>query len=342
MAFARVRTHIANPRRRRSTKRNRGRKNLSAKQIRFFGTPEQKAALKRSRAAKRAANARKNSAARKHRKRTRPVARRTNKARRVRRASVRRHNARRRTRRNSGAIVHYTLGSALGNPAKKEGKMARTRRRKNRSHAHRSHRRTRANRRRSNGMYTRRRRRNTARHYSRRRRSNPFGGSWGGEIMNAAVALGGFVASKLGAQAVLGSGNTGPMGYAATIAVGGVGAWAIGGPLKNKKAAASFFTGSVIAVVAKIIQDYTPLGAYLQSAGLGDGTAVGFGAYMPSNWLTPQIYQSPTTSAMVKYPWGGTGAPTAVVASAAPPPDMQASSGMGSLYGAVGAGGGLY
>jgi hypothetical protein len=158
--------------------------------------------------------------------------------------------------------------------------------------------------------------------------------------MTAATALGGFVASKLGAQALLGTGNVGPMGYAATLAVGGVGAWALSGPMKNKKAAASFFTGSVIAVVAKLIQDYTPLGSYLTQAGVGDATAAGFGAYFQSNWSQPQIYADPANSAMVRVPqgWG----PSAVIQSAAPPPDMQASAGMGSLYGAVGASQGLY
>lgn len=295
---------------------------MTAKQIKHFGTAAQKAALKRNRAAKRAA---------KHRTRTRPnTAKRTNRARRVISGARRRRHAARRT---NTAIVHYTLGSALGNP-KKEGKMARTRKRS--THAHRSTRRA-ANRarRRNAPVYHRSVRRSNGRRSVRR--SNPFGGSWGSEIMNATVALGGFVASKLGAQAVLGASNTGPMGYVATIAVGGVGAWVIGGPMKNKKAAASFFTGSVIAVVAKIITDYTPLGSYLQTAGVGDATAAGFGAYMPSGFLTPQFYQNPTINADIRYPAQLMG-PSAVVQSAAPPADMQASAGMGSLYGGVGAG----
>lgn len=319
MATTARKTYIANPYRK---NRRNGRKNLSAKQVKFFGTPAQKAALKRSRAAKR------KSRANSHRVRTRK----TNRTRRVRRAATTRRHRQRRTRANT-AIVHYTLGSALGNP-KKEGKMAKTRRR--RSHAHRTRRRATNRARRTNPV--RRRRRNTMRRYNTRRsHRNPFGGSWGAEIMTATVALGGFVASKLGAQTVLGANNTGPMGYLATIAVGGVGAWVIGGPMKNKKAAASFFTGSVIAVVAKVIQDYTPLGSYLQSAGVGDATAAGFGAYMPSGFLTPQFYSDPTRSADIRYPAQLMG-PSAVIASAAPPADMQASAGMGSLYGGVGAG----
>lgn len=332
MAIAKRRTTVANPVRRR--KRN-GPRKMSAKQIKHFGTAAQKAALKRSRSAKRAA---------KHRKRTQPNApRRTNRARRVVSGA---HRRKRRTvkRKNTGAIIHYALGSALNPASGKAGKMARTRRRKNRS-THRSHRRTRANapRRRRAAVTVRRRRRNGSSYRRVARRSNPFGGSWGSEVMTAATALGGFVASKLGAQALLGTSNVGPMGYAATLAVGGVGAWALSGPMKNKKAAASFFTGSVIAVVAKLIQDYTPLGSYLSQAGVGDASAAGFGAYLQSNWSQPQIYSDAVNSAMVRIPqgWGG-GAPTAIVQSAAPPADMQASAGMGSLYGAVGSGGGLY
>ena len=49
MAYSVVETHIANPARRR--KKNVARK-LSAKQIRYFGSPRQKAALKAKRRAK--------------------------------------------------------------------------------------------------------------------------------------------------------------------------------------------------------------------------------------------------------------------------------------------------
>lgn len=175
-------------------------------------------------------------------------------------------------------------------------------------------------------------------------RRNPFGGGGGlsGEIMSAVFALAGFVGSKFGAQAVLGGSNTGPMGYAANLAVGGLGAWIIGGPMRNKKGAASFFTGSVIEVIARIIQDMTPFGQYVSGiAGVGDAGVAGFGAYFPSNSVTPQRYVNAARSAQVQIP-NGWGAPPMVVQSAAPPAGQGAGSGMGSLYGRPGVNRGLY
>ncbi len=88
---------VGNPPRRRARAHNRGkrRRNLSAKQIKFFGTPAQKAALKRSRSAKR-----------------------SNSARRATRTHAR--HTRRRARRNIGEILSLTL-ALMGNPPQ-EGK----------------------------------------------------------------------------------------------------------------------------------------------------------------------------------------------------------------------------
>lgn len=151
---------------------------------------------------------------------------------------------------------------------------------------------------------------------------NPFGGSWGAEIVSALFVVGGAIASKLGAQMVLGANNTGPMGYAANLAVGGIGAWVIGGPMKNKKAAAAFFSGSVVEVVLRLISDYTPFGNYLNAQGVGD--------YFASNWVLPQRYTDALNSAQVQIPqgWGG----TTVIASSAAPPGTTGGGGMSGLY----------
>lgn len=156
----------------------------------------------------------------------------------------------------------------------------------------------------------------------RRIHRNPFGGSWGAEIMSALFVIGGAVASKLAAQMILGSSNTGPMGYAANLAVGGVGAWVIGGPLKNKKGAASFFAGSVVEVVLRLITDYTPFGQYVQGLGMGD--------YFASNWVQPQRYVDALHSAQVQIPAGW--APTTVIQSNAAPPGSSGGGGMSGLY----------
>jgi hypothetical protein len=113
------------------------------------------------------------------------------------------------------------------------------------------------------------------------------------------------------------------MGYAANLAVGGVGAWVIGGPMKNKKAAAAFFSGSVVEVVLRLITDYTPFGQYVSGLGMGD--------YFASNFVTPQRYVDALNSAQVEIPSGW--APTTVIASAAAPPGTGgAGSGMNGLY----------
>ncbi len=114
-----VRRHvIVNPHRRRNKAKGRRRKNrarhLSAKQIRYFGTPAQKAGLKRSRSAKRAAAHRKRSVPKKRNRRS--VA----------------HRTRRRT--NPGDI----LSLALGNPGgKKRRGMAARKHHKRRAASHR-------------------------------------------------------------------------------------------------------------------------------------------------------------------------------------------------------------
>jgi len=165
--------------------------------------------------------------------------------------------------------------------------------------------------------------RNRARHNRRRVHRNPFGGSWGSEIVSALFVIGGAVASKLGAQMVLGSSNTGPMGYAANLAVGGVGAYVLGGPMKNKKAAAAFFSGSVVEVVLRLIQDYTPFGQYVTGLGMGD--------YFASNWVIPQRYTDALHSAQVQIPGGWGPAPLAI-ASAAAPAGTSGGGGMSGLY----------
>jgi hypothetical protein len=318
MATATRRTSIANPARKRKRKNPR---KLSAKQIKAgFGGKRRKSSLKNSghrkrtkpvRAARRAPKQKKNSA-HSHRQgffRSKPRAK-------------KRTGVKRRRKNSPTEIVHYTLGSATRNPARK-GKMAATKRRKTRA-AHRS-----------NGK--RRSRRNG------RVRQNPFGGSFGQEITSAIFALGGFVASKLGAQAALGGSNTGPMGYAANLGIGIAGAWIIGGPMKNKKGAASFLTGSVIEVIARLIQDMTPFGSYVSGiAGVGDAGCAGFGAYFPSNWVSPQRYVNAARSAQVQIPQGWGGAPLAIQSAAPPPAMAAAASGVGSLYGRAGASSSLY
>ena len=271
MATAHRRVHIANP-----AGQRRRRRNMSAKQIRFFGTPQQKAALKRSRAAKRSQS---------HRKRTRPLAK----------------------RKNFGEIVSLSLGAA--NPARKrkaKTAMAHTKRRARRANRARSttprrRRRTAVvpHRRRSNPVArrVRRHRGNPVTHHRRRSyRRNPLGAAWGSTFTEGLAILSGLLGSKYVAQMVLGSSNTGFMGYIANLAVGGVGGWAAGSILKKPKLGQSFFVGSVIEVIIRVLEDYTPAGTFISSMGVGD--------YFASNWVTPQRYTDALNGANVQIPNG--------------------------------------
>ena len=163
-------------------------------------------------------------------------------------------------------------------------------------------------------------RRHHVSHYSRRRH-NPMGTGWGAQITSALYIIAGAVGSKLGAQAVLGTNNTGFLGYGANLAVGGVLAWIAKGVLKNAQAAREVFAGSVVQVVLRLIADYTPFGQYTAGLGMGD--------YLASNWVTPQRYVDALHSAQVQIPSGW--APTTVIQSAAPPAGTTAG-GMSGMY----------
>jgi len=296
MAITHRRVHIANPAKRR-------RRNMSAKQIKFFGTPAQKSALKRSRSAKR-----------------------------------KRSNPRHRTRKNIGeTLVSLSLGAA--NPARKRkvAKMAATHRRRakrtNRARKNASRRRRRStavvHHRRRSVMRSnpRRRRRNpVVRHRRHSYRRNPLGAGWGQTFMEGSAVLAGILGSKYLAQMVLGTSNTSFVGYAANLAVGGIGGWAAGSLLKKPKLGQSFFVGSVIEVIIRVLEDYTPVGSFIQSVGVGD--------YFASNFVTPQHYANALNSAQVSIPQGW--APTTVIQSASAPAGSLAgipNSGFGNFDG---------
>ena len=248
---------------------NPARRKMTAKQIRYFGSKRQRAGLK---------------------------------ARRTRKTTHRRRTSPRAVRRNLGEQVLLTLG----NPASKRRQVAKHRTRtKKRSTASVHHRR------RSQQSNPRRhcsaRRTNRAVRHNRRRR-NPMGGSWGAEVTQALYIIAGAIGSKLGAQMVLGTSNTGFMGYGANLAAGGILAWAAKGIMKNSEAAKGIFAGSVVQVVLRLITDYTPFGQYASLQGVGD--------YMASRWVTPQRYLDGLHSAQIEIPDGwGPAAPMVMASS---------------------------
>ena len=286
MAVAERITIIANPAKKRKARKAKGGK-MTAKQIKYFGSKRQRAALKSSRKRKR-----NRPAAKKHRARTKPnpaprKKRRTAtvsaapKKRRRRKNGAAKRKAR---KKNPGAIY------ALVNPATKGPKrMARTKKKRQRKHA----------------AGTTKRRRNSGKRTMHRRRSNPGGmvvKDW--LSLGAGAVIGGVGATQL-PQIVLAGSNTGAVGYLANLAGTGILAAAAHMFMKGNKAlVAGIIAGGVGATIKRVIGDYSLLGQYGASLGMGD--------YLSSDFLTPQsLVNGPTSAQLIKPSWGNA-APTPV------------------------------
>jgi hypothetical protein len=182
------------------------------------------------------------------------------------------------------------------------------------------------------------RRRNTGRRMNHRRNSvrrrNPGTGSIGEVVTTSTFVLVGALGSKLGAQLVLGSNNTGAVGYAGNLAIGGVLWFITDKVMKNKTAASGVIAGTVAQLILRLINDYTPFGSYLQNLGMGD--------YQMQSYVTPQILTDPTNNSNLLIPngWGAPALPAAaagsVPATANPRSMAKGTSGFGSTYDDVG------
>jgi len=319
MATAVRRHSIVNPARRNRAhaRKNKARRHMSDKQIRHFGTKAQKAALKRKHRRNRATAHRRRTVARANPRRSAP--------RRTHRTKAHRRRATRRS--NPGEILSLTLG----NPAKRRKKVAATQRNRRR-HASASNPRRRHNRRRHNPVMHHRqhhRRPNAVRHHRMHHRRNPAGLNVPSLVTDGLFVVGGLVGSRLLTQMVLGANNVGMWGYVGNAAAGGLLATALHMVTKNPRVTAGVITGTAAGIVARLLQDYTPLGTYLQQAGFGDysgGGAHGVGAYLPWNGVTPQRYVNALNSAQVQIPQGW--APTVQVSAPA-----AKGAGVSGLYG---------
>lgn len=170
-------------------------------------------------------------------------------------------------------------------------------------------------------------RRYRAKHNYRRRR-NPAGYSVGALIETGVFATVGAVGSKLLTQLVLGSSNTGVMGYLGNVIAGGLIGIAADMGLKNKQAAFAIYVGTAIQLVLRAITDFTPYGQAVALTGVGD--------YQVSNFVTPQRYVDALHGAMVQVPAGfGPGAAVAIQSSGVPADHSTGLSGM-SIYGGGG------
>ena len=372
MALAAKRRVVVNTGRR-SVRRNRSRRrNLSPKQIKFFGTPAQKAALKRKRngahsakmrffrpSTKRAPK-RKNVAAGFYdedgyfhpirasydydsRRTTNPRARNTAKR-------SRSYVSKKRRAKNPGEILSLVL-----NPGgtKKGKNMAASRRRKKSSSAsgRRSYRRRRSaaktnphHRRRrramSNPAPRRSRRRNYTRHRRRSngRRRNPGNAQFMQGVLFLVGGGVGFFGSKALTQMVMQSNNTGITGYFGNAAATAALAVIAHVLPPTKKFGPAIIAGGVLQILYRVLTDNTQLGTVLSSAGMGD--------YQMQNFVTPQRLVDPLNSAQIEIPTGwGASAPIAISTAAPPgapaPGAMVHPAGMSS-YNNQGFGSGMY
>jgi len=271
MAVSVIDTHIQNPASRGGGK-NMARK-MSAKQIRFFGSKRQKAALR----AKRARPAKKHA----HRN----TARKTNTARSRPKTSHRSRTAPR-PRRKNPELVSFLLG----NSAHKGAKTVAHSKKKTKK---------RAVSQRSNAG-TRRSKPKAHSYRSKAQRGNP--GSIGSPktwVMGGAGALAGFVGSAAIPQLILGTGNTGVTGYAVTAGAA-IGLGLLSHFLLPRQQAVTFgvVAGGFANLLRRIISDQTPFGQYVSGTGMGDYMVANWGPPRMTNGLFSAMAESPGT------PWG--------------------------------------
>lgn len=162
------------------------------------------------------------------------------------------------------------------------------------------------------------RRANPARRHARRR-SNPAGFRMSELLVLGAGAVAGASVPKIASQAVLGSKNTGAMGYVANLAGTGLLAWAADKFLPRQRAfAVGILAGGIGQVIGRIIADYTQFGSFVNQLGMGD--------YMASNFVAPQILPNALESAMSS---NGIQAPVVVASNAAMPAGLSGVSAWG-------------
>lgn len=236
-----------------------------------------------------------------------------------RKAKANRAAHRPRSRRNAGEIVSYVLNPGS---ARRKAKMATPKKKRRRRYGSARHRTAQANpgRRRRVRM-----RGNPRRRYGRARR-NPGGMSVSDLLMSGIFATAGAVGSKLLTQAVLGSNNTGVIGYAGNAAAGIALGLAAGMTAATRKHAAMVYVGTIVGLVIRVISDYTSYGSALALSGMGD--------YQVANFVTPQRYVDGLHTSEIQVPngWGG-GTAVIPISSAGVPASHAASAAAAGLSG---------
>ena len=132
---------------------------------------------------------------------------------------------------------------------------------------------------------------------AKRRRSGRSNPGRVAEYLKAGVAVvGGAVGSKVATQVVLGSKNTGLMGYGGNLVATGLLGWAAHAFFKDKLVSQMVIAGGIAQVIVRAIGEQTPYGKYLAGSGVGD--------YQLSNFLTPQrMMPNARMSAQLEQNW---------------------------------------
>jgi hypothetical protein len=138
--------------------------------------------------------------------------------------------------------------------------------------------------------------------------------------------IAGAVGSKLGAQLVLGSKNTGTLGYVGNAGAGAALFFLFDKVFKNRSAAIGILYGTLVQIILRVLNDFTPLGQYFANIGMGD--------YMMQSFVTPQVLVAPNENATLA---NGYTPPMPMLAPASPANGVVAA-GMGNydLYSARG------
>ena len=109
--------------------------------------------------------------------------------------------------------------------------------------------------------------------FGKRRRRNPSAGvdKLGGLVTSAGWTLAGAVGTRAVTQALLGGKNTGVTGYVANAVAAVSLGYVVKRGTKNEKAGDMVTLGGFVGIVMRLLQDYTPIGAYVktQLAGMG-------------------------------------------------------------------------
>jgi hypothetical protein len=127
-----------------------------------------------------------------------------------------------------------------------------------------------------------------------RHRRNPGVGRVGGLLVSGVYVVGGAVGTRMLTQALLGARNTGVFGYIGNAAAAFGLSWGVKKFVRNPQAANMVLLGGFTALAVRLLQDYTPLGQFVQAnlAGMGIRGDTGMGLLLNNSFSSPMIYDN--------------------------------------------------